>query len=213
MRGQNGSASTATGGAVPDRLGGSASASGGEPALERTIGWKQMAFYGLGGMLGAGIYGLVGRAAGQMGSAIWLAFLVSMVAALLTGLSYANIGSRYPRAGGAAYVTQRAYGLPLLTYVVGLAVMCSGLSSIATQSRVVAENLQRLAGLEGVPTLVLALGFLLLLAGIVFRGIRECMWLNIGCTTVEVSGLLLIILVGLPYWGSANLLEVPPTAD
>ena len=213
MRGQNGSASTATGGAVPDRPGGSASASGGEPALERTIGWKQMAFYGLGGMLGAGIYGLVGRAAGQMGSAIWLAFLVSMVAALLTGLSYANIGSRYPRAGGAAYVTQRAYGLPLLTYVVGLAVMCSGLSSIATQSRVVAENLQRLAGLEGVPTLVLALGFLLLLAGIVFRGIRECMWLNIGCTTVEVAGLLLIILVGLPYWGSANLLEVPSAAD
>ncbi len=115
----------------------------GEPTLERTIGWKQMAFYGLGGMLGAGIYGLVGRAAEQMGSAVWLAFLVSMVAALLTGLSYACIGSRYPRAGGAAYVTQRAYGIPLLTYVVGLAVMCSGLSSIATQSHVVAENLQR----------------------------------------------------------------------
>jgi amino acid transporter len=209
MRGQNDATGATAGAATAGGPGGS----GGEPALERTIGWKQMAFYGLGGMLGAGIYGLVGRAAGQMGSAIWLAFLVSMVAALLTGLSYANIGSRYPRAGGAAYVTQRAYGLPLLTYVVGLAVMCSGLSSIATQSRVVAENLQRLAGLEGVPTLLLAVGFLLLLAGIVFRGIRECMWLNIGCTTVEVAGLLLIILVGLPYWGSANLLEVPPAAD
>lgn len=208
MPSQNGPAATLAGGPAP-----AAPPAGGEPALERTIGLKQMAFYGLGGMLGAGIYGLVGRAAGQMGSAIWLAFLVSMVAALLTGLSYACIGSRYPRAGGAAYVTQRAYGIPLLTYVVGLAVMCSGLSSIATQSRVVAENLQRLGGLDGVPTLLLALGFLLLLAGIVFRGIRECMWLNIGCTTVEVAGLLLIILVGIPYWGSANLLEVPPAAD
>ena len=186
---------------------------GGEPALERTIGWKQMAFYGLGGMLGAGIYGLVGRAAEQMGSAVWLAFLVSMVAALLTGLSYACIGSRYPRAGGAAYVTQRAYGIPLLTYVVGLAVMCSGLSSIATQSHVVAENLQRLVGLESVPLLVLALGFLLLLAAIVFRGIRECMWLNIICTSIEVGGLVLIIAVGLRYWGSANLLDVPPAPD
>ncbi len=185
----------------------------GEPTLERTIGWKQMAFYGLGGMLGAGIYGLVGRAAEQMGSAVWLAFLVSMVAALLTGLSYACIGSRYPRAGGAAYVTQRAYGIPLLTYVVGLAVMCSGLSSIATQSHVVAENLQRLVGLESVPLLVLALGFLLLLAAIVFRGIRECMWLNIVCTSIEVGGLVLIIAVGLRYWGSANLLEVPPAPD
>ena len=86
-----------------------ATSGGGEPTLERTIGWKQMAFYGLGGMLGAGIYGLIGKAAGEMGNAIWLAFAVSMVAALLTGLSYASIGSRYPRAGGAAYVTHRAY--------------------------------------------------------------------------------------------------------
>ena len=88
-----------------------------------------------------GIYGLIGKAAGQMGNAIWLAFLVSMVAALLTGLSYASIASRYPKAAGAAYVTQRAYRQAMLTYVVGLAVMCSGLTSVATQSRVVAENL------------------------------------------------------------------------
>ena len=60
-------------------------------------------------MLGAGIYGLIGKAAGEMGNAIWLAFLVSMVAAMLTGLSYASIACRYPKAAGAAYVTQRAY--------------------------------------------------------------------------------------------------------
>jgi basic amino acid/polyamine antiporter, APA family len=184
-------------------------AADGAPTLRRTIGWGQLAFYALGGMLGAGIYGLVGRAAGQMGSAVWVAFLVSMVAALLTGLSYACIGSRYPRAGGAAYVTQRAYGLPLLTYLVGLTVMCSGLTSIATQSRVVAENLQRLVGLETVPLTLLALGFLLLLAGIVYRGIRECMWLNVVCTTIEVGGLALIVAVGARYWGSASLLETP----
>lgn len=192
---------------------GTAPSGGGEPTLERAIGWQQMAFYGLGGMLGAGIYGLVGKAAGQMGNAIWLAFLVSMVAALLTGLSYASIGSRYPRAGGAAYVTHRAYGMPLLTYVVGLAVMCSGLTSIATQSRVVADNLQRLVGLEAVPPLLIALGFLLLLAGIVFRGIRECMWLNIVCTSIEVLGLAMIIAVGASYWGEADLLETPPGPD
>src|SRR3954451_20724778 len=113
------------------------------PPLQRSIGMVQMAFYGLGSMLGAGIYGLIGKAAGQMGNAIWLAFLVSMIAALLTGLSYASIASRYPKAAGAAYVTQRAYRQAMLTYVVGLAVMCSGLTSVATQSRVVAVNLQQ----------------------------------------------------------------------
>ena len=183
---------------------------GEEPVLRRSIGLVQMTFYGMGGMLGAGVYGLIGKAAGQMGSAVWLAFLVAMVAALLTGLSYASLGSRYPRAAGAAYATQRAYGMPLLTYVVGLAVMASGLTSVATQSRVVAENLQRFAGFDALPTSILALGFLLLMCGIVLRGIRECMWLNMLCTTVEAAGLLLVVAVGARYWGSADLMEVPP---
>lgn len=183
-----------------------------EPTLLRSVGVVQLTFYGLGGMLGAGIYGLIGKAAGQMGSAIWLAFLVSMVAALLTGLSYACIGSRYPRAAGAAYVTHRAYGLPLLTYVVGLAVMCSGLTSIATQSRVAAENFSRLIGFAEAPVTLLALGFLILLGAVVLRGIRESMWLNVVCTTVEAVGLVLVIGAGISYWGSADLFDLPPAA-
>ena len=85
-------------------------------------------------MLGSGIYGLIGQAAGQAGNAVWLAFVVALVAALLTALSYASLGSRYPRAAGAAYVTGRAYGYPLLSFMVGLALVCSGLTSIATQA-------------------------------------------------------------------------------
>src|ERR671918_1402271 len=89
--------------------------SGQEPKLHRTIGPAQMALYGLGSMLGAGIYGLIGKAAGIAGNAVWLAFIVALVAALLTALSYASLGSRYPRAAGAAYVTERAYGFSLLS--------------------------------------------------------------------------------------------------
>ena len=106
------------------------------PTLNRSIGPFQMALYGLGSMLGAGIYGLIGKAAGEVGNAVWLAFVVALIAALLTALSYASLGSRYPRAAGAVYVAQRAYGFPLLSFMVGLALVCSGLTSIATQSRV-----------------------------------------------------------------------------
>ena len=53
------------------------------PALQRTIGPVQLTLYALGSMLGAGIYGLIGKAAGQMGNAVWLSFLVAVVAALL----------------------------------------------------------------------------------------------------------------------------------
>jgi amino acid transporter len=79
-----------------------------DASLTRSIGLTALALYGVGDMLGAGVYGLIGKWAGTMGNAIWIAFLASMVAALLTGLSYASLGSRYPRAAGAAYITQRA---------------------------------------------------------------------------------------------------------
>jgi APA family basic amino acid/polyamine antiporter len=182
------------------------------PVLHRSIGPVQLALYGLGSMLGAGIYGLIGKAAGEVGNAVWLAFAVALVAALLTALSYASLGSRYPRAAGAAYVTERAFGLPLLSFVVGLALVCSGLTSVATQSRVFAANLAVLFNLESIPLWWLALGFLLVLAGIVFRGIRESMWVNVLCTLVEASGLILVVAVGLSYWGSVDLLEMPPAA-
>lgn len=183
----------------------------GRPALHRSIGPAQMALYGLGSMVGAGIYGLVGKTAGVVGNAVWLAFLVALVAALLTALSYASLGSRYPRAAGAAYVTQRAYGFPLLSFMVGLALVCSGLSSIATQSRVFAANLALLTGLEELPLEFLALGFLLVMSGIVFRGIRESMWVNVTCTLISAAGLILVVAVGISHWGSVDYFETPAT--
>jgi APA family basic amino acid/polyamine antiporter len=179
-----------------------------QPTLHRSIGPIQLALYGLGSMLGAGIYGLIGQAAGEVGNAVWLAFVIALIAALLTALSYASLGSRYPRAAGAAYVTQRAFHLPMLSFSIGLALVCSGLTSVATQSRVFAANLASLLHLGALPLWWFALGFLLILAGVAFRGIRESMWLNVLCTLVEASGLIIVVIAGLSYWGSVNYLEI-----
>jgi amino acid transporter len=186
-------------------------------ALKRAIGPVQLTLLGVGSMLGAGIYGLVGKAAGVMGGAVWVAFLVAMAAALLTGVSYASIASRYPKAGGAAYAAHRAYRSPWLSYLIGLAIVCSGLGSIATQAKVVAENLNTLIGLDlgytiaGAPAgiLLISIGFLLVLSAIVYRGITESMWANAACTVVETLGLVLIIAVGLRFWGAVNVFETP----
>lgn len=182
----------------------------GEPTLHRSVGPFQMTLYGLGSMLGAGLYGLIGKAAGEVGNAVWLAFIVALVAALLTALSYASLGSRYPRAAGAVYVAQRAYGFPLLSFMVGLALVCSGLTSIATQSRVFGANFLELFGLDGLPVAAIALCYLFGTTVIIFRGIQEAMWVNILCTVVSVAGLLLVVAVGLPYWGSVDYFETPP---
>ena len=181
-----------------------------EPALIRSIGPFQLTLYALGSMIGSGIYGLIGKAAGQAGSAVWLAFLVALVAALLTSMSYASLGSRYPRAGGAAYVTQRAFGIPLLSFTVGIALICSGLTSVATQSKIFAANITQLFGVESLPPSAIAFGFLLFMTGIVFRGIRESMWVNVVSTLIEAAGLLIVITAGMSYWGSINYFETPP---
>ena len=175
------------------------------PRLSRHIGLLALVAYGVGDILGAGIYGLVGKAAGQAGYAVWLTFLASMIAAGLTGLSYASLGSRYPRAAGASYITFRAFGNRFLSWCTGLAVMASGLTSMATASRVFAGYLS--AHLPGIPPTLIASVFALLLAAIVFRGIRESMVANGGCTTVELAGLLIVIAVGLPWIGGVDYLD------
>ena len=181
-------------------------ASSATPKLLRTMGLFSLVVYGVGDMIGSGIYGTVGKAAGAMGNAVWLAFLVSMVAALLTGLSYACLASRYPRAAGAAYVTHRAFHFAFLSYLIGLTVTASGLTSMATSTNVFADTLQ---GIVGGPKLLLILLFLGFMTCVNFWGLRESMWTNLLCTAVEVGGLVFIIVVGLPHWGSVDYFETP----
>ncbi len=186
------------------------------PRLARHIGLASLVVYGVGDMVGAGIYGTIGVAAASMGNAVWLAFVASMVAAMLTGLSYASLASRLPRAGGAAYVVHRAYRLPLLAYIVGLTVVASGLTSMATSSTVFATTLSTF--LDQVPWLawteswLVLLGFVGVVSLINFIGIRESMWANWVCTLVEVAGLVFVVAVGLRWWGSVDYLETPGSA-
>jgi APA family basic amino acid/polyamine antiporter len=170
-----------------------------QPQLARTMGLGALIIYGVGDMLGAGIYGLIGKAAKQLGNMVWLAFVVSMMAALFTGLSYASLGSRYPRAAGAAYIVGRAFNRRALAYVVGLTVLSSGLTSLAAASRVAAGYFS--VFVPGAPALLVSIGFVLALALVCFRGMRESTWLNVLCTTIEVGGLVFIVVVGARYLG------------
>lgn len=180
-------------------------------ALAQTIGGWQIMFYGLGSMLGAGIYALIGKAAAGLGNAVWIAFLMAMIGAMLTGLSYACVGGRYAKAGGAAYVTQRGLRHPLLSYVIGIAVMMSGLTSMATGSQAIIGQVKELLGwtLDDTAIKLGSIGVVCLVGCVIYRGIRESMWLNILCTVIEASGLLFIIAIGMRYWGSVDYLQSP----
>ncbi len=176
------------------------------PKLNRHIGLFALVVYGVGDILGAGIYALIGKAAGEMGNAIWMAFLASMIAAGLTGLSYASLGSRYPRAGGASFFTHHAFKSNFLAYVIGLAALSSGMTSMAAGSRAFAGYFTSLVA--AVPVDLVVVVFCVVIAGVVIRGIRESMWMNMLCTGIELCGLLLVIVVGWKFLGSVDYTSV-----
>ncbi|MFH0792975.1 MAG: APC family permease [bacterium] len=178
-------------------------------ALNRTLGLLAITAFGVGDILGAGVYGLVGKIAGLVGNAAWLSYLAAGVTAALTGLTYAELSSRYPRAGGAAHFCDTAFRLPLLTFLVIIFVALSGLFSMATTSRVFANY--AMAHFQDAPPYlrdyVLPIVFLLFIAFIAGRGIKTSSVANAVCTVIEVSALLVIIAVGLPFLGGVNYLE------
>lgn len=174
--------------------------------LQRQIGLLSLVLYGVGDILGSGIYGLIGKVAGQLGNLIWIAFVVSFAVALMTGLSYAGLGARYPRAAGSSFIVWKAFHSPLIAFVVGFATMASGLISMATSSRIFSGYLHGMA--ESVPVWAGIGGFALLLTAIVYIGIKESLWANAVCTVIELTGLAIVVVAGLPYLGSVNLLDV-----
>ena len=182
-----------------------------KPTLNRHIGLFALVVYGVGDILGAGIYALIGKAAGEMGNAIWVAFLASMVAAGLTGLSYASLGSRYPRAGGASFFAHHAFKSNFLAYVVGLAALSSGMTSMAAGSCAFAGYFTTLV--TSVPVDLVVIAFCLVIAGVVMRGIRESMWMNMLCTGIELCGLLLVIVVGWTFLGSVDYTSAVTVAN
>src|ERR1044072_4386193 len=171
-----------------------------EPALHRVMGPGLLLLFIVGDILGTGIYALTGQVAKQVGGVVWMPFVVAFAVALVTAFSYLELVTKYPRAAGAALYTHRAFGVHFITFIVAFAVMCSGITSASTASRAFAANLSNafdlgLAGTIGV-TLV-GLGFMALVAIINFRGVGESVKANVVLTCVELTGLLIIIMIGL----------------
>lgn len=178
----------------------------GDIRLARNLGFWALVSYGLGDILGAGIYALMGKVAGVAGMHAWLAFGVSLVAAAITALSYSELVNRFPRSGGEAFYAQQGFRLPLVSSVTGWLVFCAGTLSLSAIAVVFAGYLGD--WLPAVPVPLVTVAFLGTLGLVNFRGIRESSLANIVCTVIEASGLLLVIGVGGLY-----LVEHGPVAS
>ena len=171
-----------------------ATATKADQALDRAISGRMLLFFVIGDVLGAGIYALVGEVGGRVGGAIWLAFLIALALAVFTAFAYAELVTKYPQAAGAALYVNHAFHRPFATFLVAFAVACSGLASAATLAR--AFGGQYLAAFVDLPTSLVAVAFIAVLALINFRGIGESIRFNFALTLIELTGLVLVVVIG-----------------
>lgn len=128
--------------------------------------------------------------------------LVALAMALLTATSYAELVTKYPRAGGAAVFAQRAFRKPLISFLVGFSMLAAGVTSAAGLA--LAFSGDYLKAFIDVPTVPAALAFLLLVGLLNARGIKESMRANVVMTAVEVTGLVLVVVLACVVLGHGD---------
>jgi amino acid transporter len=164
---------------------------GEDTKLKRGITGPLLFLFILGDVLGAGIYALMGVLAEDVGGVLWAPLVAALVLALLTAGSYAELVTKYPKAGGAAVFAERAFKQPVLSFLIGFCMLAAGVTSAAGLALAFAGDY--LSTFIDVPAVPAAMVFLVLVACLNARGISESMKSNMVMTVIELSGLLIVI--------------------
>ncbi|MCV7066039.1 APC family permease, partial [Mycolicibacterium farcinogenes] len=181
-----------------------------KPQLKRVMGPGLLLLFVVGDILGTGVYALTGQVAKEVGGAAWIPFLAAFLIATITAFSYLELVTKYPQAAGAALYAHKAFGIHFVTFLVAFIVMCSGITSASTASRFFAISFfdaievnfdqffnDHVASLKAVGVVLLALLFMALIATVNLRGVSESVKLNVVLTFIEITGLVIVVTVGL----------------
>jgi amino acid transporter len=175
------------------------------PELRRTLGLWQVTVSGVGVILGAGVYALVGPAAARAGGGLWLSFVIAAAAAALTAYSYGRLAQRRPRDSPELQYTTLAFG-PRVGFVAGWLMLVADLMAAGAVALGFGGYLAHLVDLPVVPGALL----LLALTGLALHaGVASAVRLAMVLTFVEAAGLVMVIVLGLPHWGGADWHELP----
>ena len=179
--------------------------------LKRTISWKMLTLYGLGNILGAGIYVLIGEVAKESGDAILWSFIGAGIVASFTAITYGAMASEYPVSAGAAIYTERAFKSKKWSTIIGLAMALTAIVSASALLNGFNNYFQSLLDTIGVsfsvPSAVVILSLLAILSFFALRGIGDSTKLAVLLTLVETGGLLLIITFAFLYGAPGEAIE------
>lgn len=177
------------------------------PELKRDLGLFETTLMGVGIILGAGIYVLIGAAAGIAGNSVWMSFAIASVVAIFTGLSYAEFSSRFSDDSGEYDYVKRTVS-ERWGFIVGWMMVFTLLISAAAVALGFAGYFARLFSTLDASVVAIAIGTILAFSFVSYWGIKHAAWLNIFFTFLETFGLLFIIYLGIDKLGSVNYMEM-----
>ncbi|MEZ5716678.1 MAG: APC family permease [Paracoccaceae bacterium] len=161
--------------------------------LKRRIGTGLLTAYGIGIMVGAGIYVLTGAAAGAAGMWAPVAFLLAGLVALPTALSFAELSARIPEAAGDSAYVERGLDAHGLAVLVGMINIVAGTVAAAAVLR---GGVGYLTAIVDIPFVWAVVGLGAILTGIAIVGVVESLAFAAILTAIEVVGLVLVIGAG-----------------
>jgi APA family basic amino acid/polyamine antiporter len=173
------------------------------PTLKRALNFWQVTASGVGIIIGAGIYVLIGTATQEAGSAVWLAFVLAGLLSALSALSYAELAAMFPSAGAEYEFARKAFN-EFVGFVTGWMMVIALLIAAGTVSIGFAQYAQHFVDIDG------RLASLLLLSAmtaLIVSGIQRSIWLTVTLAVVQVGGLLIVIASGVDHVGDHSLLE------
>lgn len=173
--------------------------------LKRELGLWEATLCGVGIILGAGIYALIGEAAGIAGNAVWLSFIIAAIIAAFTGLSYAELSSLFPKTSSEYLYAKKSAGRTL-GFIAGWMVIFAGAAAAAA---VVLGFGGYFAALFGTPIVAVAIIAIVIMSFINFYGIKQSALVAVVLTLIEAGGLIFIIFMGIPYLGSVDYFAAP----
>lgn len=165
------------------------------PTLRRSLNLPLVILYGLGNILGAGIYVLIGKVAGEAGYQAPYSFFLASIIAGITAFSFCELSSRFPVSAGEAAYIREGFKIPQLSLGVGFLIILTGVVSAATMTKGFVGYLNVFVELP--PELVI-ICLLVLLGTIAVWGIAESVTVAAAFTVLEIIGLLLVLYVTFP---------------
>ena len=168
--------------------------------LKRHMSLFHLTMYGVGLILGAGIYVLIGESAGFAGNSMWVSFLLGVIVAMFAGLSYAELSALFPKAAAEYTFVKNAFKNNFFAFIIGWLTAITSVIVAATVSLGFAGYLNQFVE---IPITLGAIFLIGILSIVNFIGIKESAWANAVFALITASGLILVIILGF----SVDLIE------